>query len=116
MNLLFDFFEDLNAVNDYENEQIEIDFPDINTEHDLNVEIPEEEISRAIKCLKNGNATGLDNISNEYLKHYVPVLKPLLTKIFNFVLNCGIILNAWVSGSIIPIYKKNRGDINSPEN
>jgi len=115
MHILFDLFKDLNAEKDYGNEGIEADFPDINIEHNLNAEITEDEISKAIKCLKNGKATGLDNISNEYLKHSVTLLLPLLTKMFNLVLNSGIIPESWKIGSIIPIYK-NKGDIKSPEN
>ena len=89
----------------YRNEEIEADFPDINIEHDKNAEITEDEISKAIKCLKNGKATGLDNISNKYLKHSIPFLLPLLTNMFNLVLNSGIIPDSWQIGSIIQIYK-----------
>ena len=116
MHILFDLFKDLNAEKDYGNEGIEADFPDINIEHNLNAEITEDEISKAIKCRKNGKATGLDNMSNEYLKHSVPFLLPLLTKMFNLVLNSGIhvLPESWQIGSIIQIYK-NKGDINSPK-
>ena len=57
MHILFD----LNAEKDYGNEEIEADVPDINIEHNLNAEITEYETSKAIKCRKNGKATGLDN-------------------------------------------------------
>ena len=103
MHTLFDCFKYLNAKKDYGNEEIEADFPDINIEHNLNAEITEDEISKAIKCLKNGKATGLDNIYNEYLKHSVPFLLPLLTKMSNLVFNSGIIPDSWQIGSIIPI-------------
>ena len=108
-------FKDLNAEKDYGNEEIEADFPDINMEHNLNAEITEDEISKAIKCLKNGKTTGLDNISNKYLKDSVPFLLPLLTNMFNLVLNSGIIPDSWQIGSIIQIYKI-KDDIYSPEN
>jgi len=61
------FLKDLNAEKDYENEEIEADFPDINIEHNLNAEITEDEISKAIKCRKNGKSIP-DNISNKYFK------------------------------------------------
>jgi len=89
----------------YRNEEIEADFPDINIEHDINAEITEDEIGKAIKCLNNGKTTGLDIISNEYLKHSVPFRLPLLTKLFNLVLNSGIIPDYWQIGFIILIYK-----------
>jgi len=38
----------------YRNKEIEADFPDINIEHDINAEITEDEIGKAIKCLNNG--------------------------------------------------------------
>ena len=65
MHILFYFFKDLNAEKDYGNEEIKADFPDINIEHNLSAEITKDEISKAIKGLENGKATGLDNISNE---------------------------------------------------
>ena len=116
MPIQFNFFKDLNDEKDYGNEEIEADFPDINIVHDLNAEITDDEIIKAFYCLKNGKAaTGLDIISNEYLKHSVQFILPFLTKMFNLVLNNGIIPDSWQNGSIIPIYK-NKGDINSPEN
>ena len=65
LNSLFDFFKDLNVDDGKGNEHIEADFPNVNVEHTLNVGITEEEISKA---------TGLDNISNEYVKHSLPLL------------------------------------------
>ena len=40
---------------------------------------------------------------------------PIHCKLFNLILNTGIIPEAWSKGTILPIYK-NKGDINDPDN
>ena len=40
---------------------------------------------------------------------------PIYCKLFNLILNTGIIPEAWSKGTILPIYK-NKGDINDPDN
>ena len=81
----------------------------------LNGKITELEITEAIRKLKNNKAPGTDNILNEYLKHSSPLLISLYCKIFNLVLDCGIILESWSSGIIKPVYK-NKGNPSDPDN
>ncbi len=75
----------------------------------LNRAISTEEISKAISLLKNNKSCGVDGILNEYIKSTEAILLPLYTKLFNAVLNTGIIPKSWSVGKIIPIYK-NKGD------
>ena len=57
----------------------------------LNDEIKELEIQDAIRNLKNNNTPVADKIVNEYLKYSSPQLLSIYCKLFNLVLNSGII-------------------------
>jgi len=79
----------------------------------LNRPITSEEITKAVNKLKNNKSCGLDGIINEYLKTTAPILTPLFVKLFNRVLDTGIIPKSWALGKIIPIFK-NKGDPANP--
>ena len=81
----------------------------------LNSPITEDEVSKAVKRLKNGKACGEDCILNEMIKAFSENHKHLLTQTFNVVLLSGHVPNEWATGVIKPIYK-NKGDINDPDN
>ena len=49
----------------------------------LNKDITEEEVTNAIRKLKNGKATGPDGVPNEILKWGEKTLSPILTHTFN---------------------------------
>jgi hypothetical protein len=57
----------------------------------LNDEITEEEVLDAIKNLKNNKSPALDTILNEYFKNSTPELTQIYCKIYNIVLNTGIV-------------------------
>ena len=75
----------------------------------LNRIINEDEIKLAINKLNNNKACGLDGIINEYIKSTEIIFMPLYTKLFNVILDTGIIPHSWSLGKIVPIYK-NKGD------
>ena len=81
----------------------------------MNVPITEFEISKAIRDLKLGKATGHDGILNEYLKNATDILMPLLIKLFNIIFESGKLPTSWLDGRIRPIFK-NKGDSANPEN
>lgn len=56
-----------------------------------------------------------DNILNEYIKSTENLLLPVYVKLFNCVLETGIIPVSWLNGVIIPIYKNN-GDSKTASN
>ena len=76
---------------------------------DINVPINDEEIRKAINQLHNGKSSGVDNIKNEHIKSTAYVMIPIYKKLFNLVLDCGIIPESWPIGIIKPVYK-NKGD------
>ena len=105
----FEYFKNLNYT-EIVDDDVEFDLNDIcdNDVYDelLNRVITELEICEAIKDLKNNKAPGLDRIVNEYLKNSPPILISLYCKLFNVVLDTGIIPTSWTSGIIKPVFKK----------
>ena len=81
----------------------------------LNGDITEDEVSNAIKNLKNGKAAVIDDFVNEYFKCSSPQLVNIYCKLFNLVFNSGIVQETWLNGITRPIYK-NKGDANDPDN
>ncbi|KAK6174158.1 hypothetical protein SNE40_017486 [Patella caerulea] len=75
----------------------------------LNVPFTEKEIKSCIHKLKNHKAHGVDFIINEYIKNTESSFISLYVKLFNLILDTGIIPTEWVTGVISPIYK-NKGD------
>ena len=81
----------------------------------LNDPIHDKEINTAIKSLKLNKSSGVDDILNEYIISTKHIFVPIYRKIFNLILQNGIIPSDWVKGNIIPIYK-NKGSKNEPAN
>ena len=65
-----------------------------------------QEIDSAVKHLKNGKATGSDDIRNEYISYEKQQLKSVLKILINEIYDNGIYPEQWSSGIIVPIYKK----------
>ena len=114
------YFENLNGI-DLEDESdnntrtSSIHADDSLSNEAINGEISIEEISRAIKELKNNKSPGYDGLHNEYLKNCPNSMIELLKEYFNLVLNTGIIPTDWSLGIINPIYK-GKGPREDPDN
>ena len=99
----------MNELPENEKDQ-EIDFDSVdreNVHNILNSPIIEEEILRIVKAL------GYDDIVNEHIKSTINKFLPIYCKLFNIVLNSGLILESWSEGVFFPIYK-NKGDTKDP--
>lgn len=81
----------------------------------LNNPISEIEILCAIKSLKLNKSGGADEIVNEHIISTKHLLMPVYVKLFNIILETGIVPSDWVKGNIIPIYK-NKGNKLDPAN
>ena len=88
-----------------------------NSDNDLifNAPISINEVTEAIKKLKNGKAHGVDLILNEFIKSGSDKLHLIFTKLFNIIFESGIIPKDWSLGIIRPIYK-NKGSRSDPNN
>ena len=113
----FDFFKNMNIVNEEENEEgMENDGCKNENENDfLDTPITEAEVLTCIKRLKCNKASGLDNVINEFLKNSVPKMVCLYAKLFNLILDSGKVPHDWVIGVIQPIFK-NKGNSTDPGN
>ena len=128
METLLDFFKDLNSSsnnesdldddgnheNDIDNEN-DLDNNNENVNEIVNGPITVDEIEKAIKRLKNNKASSEDEIINEYIKHSSQKMILLYVKVFNAIFNCGKLPEAWLKGTILPIYK-NKGSSSEPKN
>ena len=65
--------------------------------------------------MKNNKACGQDQILNAFIKQFCPAMLPLFVKLFNVVLESGIVPSDWSTGYIILLYK-NKGSIDDADN
>ena len=82
---------------------------------DINMPFTVQEVTAAIKRLKNNKSAGIDGILNEFLKHWLKDMYIAITQLFNIALNTGIVPTDWCISLICPIYK-NKGQRNDPDN
>ena len=81
---------------------------------ELDNPITEQEVRQAIKNLKTGKASGLDNICAEFLKYAENFVVPFLTKLFNKLYDTSYFPLDWCKSVIIPLFKK--GEDSNPDN
>ena len=108
----YQFFKELNSCNDL-NADDNIDSPPFNSE--LDMPITKDEIIKCIKKLKSNKASGIDNISNEFIKASSELMIDIYVSLFNIVFSSGQIPSTWTTGKIKPIYKK-KGNKSDPDN
>ncbi len=70
----------------------------------LNDPISEEEVVKRIKKLKNNKSPASDMILNEYIKRTKLLLCPLYVKIFNKIVDTGVMPSEWSVDTIVPLY------------
>ena len=114
LNTTREHFRELNRDNINPN-NIFIDFQNQGQNDTINVAFTYKEISDHIRSLKNNKSPGIDNILNEFIKHCPNELILIIVKLFNVILDSGIIPSDWTIGIIKPLYK-NKGDINDINN
>lgn len=81
---------------------------------ELDTQITDQEVKDAIRNLKLGKASGLDEICGEFLKCAEDVVTPFLVVLFNKIYNLGLFPLSWCQSVIVPIFKK--GDEGNPDN
>ena len=107
-----DHFQSLHSKNtraelqSLENEKEQID----NLDH----EITDQDISQAVKKLKNKKSASVDKIRNEMIKASLESLMPVFIKLFNLILRSGKMPDILCQGLMTPICKS--GDRSDPTN
>ena len=81
---------------------------------ELDVEITQIEILKAIKELKTSRSGGPDKLLNEFFINGSNSFLPYLHKLFNVLFNKGYFPQKWSEGYIVPIHKK--GNTNDTDN
>ena len=81
----------------------------------INQTFTTNEVTKHITFLNTNKTPGIDIILNEFIKHCPNELIPVITRLFNIILETGIIPTEWTVGIIKPLYK-NKGDINDVNN
>ena len=61
------------------------------------------EVEAGIKELPSGKSPGIDGILNKIIKNAKLILVPLLTRLFNTILETGQYPRDWCSAKIVPI-------------
>ena len=121
INVFKEHFESLNDMQNVPEQGSfgDIDVTSINHEDPINEFInepfTEAEVKRQILLTKNNKAAGFDRLINEYFQNCPDIVIKLATKLFNLVLNTGIVPKDWCLGMIQPIFK-NKGDNQNPDN
>ena len=64
-----------------------------------------DELLRSVRKLKNGKATGPDEIMNEMIKAGGHSLHECILKLFNMILQYEQVPSTWTTGYIVPIHK-----------
>ena len=109
---LYIYFKEMNEV---ENDEIVINLNEDNHDDVLNAPISQAEIENAILIIRNDKSSGVDNVTNEYLKDTVYFMIPIYSKLFNFIFDKGVVPVSWSVGVITPIFK-NKGSSKDPKN
>ena len=81
----------------------------------LNYNFTAEEIKSEIQKLKLGKACGLDLIRNEMLRNAPSDLIDIIVRLFNVILNTGLVPENWCLGAMMPLYK-GKGSRSDPDN
>lgn len=66
-----------------------------------------EDVYKAIMDIRS-NAVGLDGIPIRFVKMILPILLPVVTYVFNFILTTSVYPSSWKSGKVMPVHKKTR--------
>ena len=81
---------------------------------ELNLPLSRNEISKAIRQLKNNKGVGPDKMINEFFIHGANILLPYFDVLFNTIFSNGYFPQDWSLGEIIPLHKKR--SINNADN
>ena len=77
---------------------------------ELNCVISDEEIYKCLSDMKSSKSPGIDGISINIIKDIKHILVPILTVIFNQILDTGIFPEKWTTAVISPLHKQGAKD------
>ena len=80
------------------------------TVEELDAEIKNQEVDKALRKLKKNKAPGIDEITAEVLLHSRETIFPYLCKMFNKLFEYGYFPIQWGVAIVVPLYKKGGKD------
>ena len=108
-------FQSLGRPGDGESSNFDPRIINFSINEEINKPFSVAEVNSIIKKLKNNKACGIDNVINEFIKNSPQGMIDLTVKLFNTVLETGIVPSDWCVGIIMPLYK-NKGSVDNPDN
>ena len=107
LSAFYDHFKKLGeSMTDISDDTFDTSLFDTESNNDyLNCTFTVDELSNVIKTLTNNKACGVDFIRNEMLKNCNDDLLKILCRLFNVVLESGVVPTDWCIGLIVPLYK-----------
>ena len=109
----FNHFKDLLHIQNQEDLQ-NFQYEESSTADIFDAPISEEEVRNSIMQIRSGKSGGPDGILIEMLKNTMFFIIPVLTKLFNKLLDVGDFSESWGQSILCPILKK--GNVNDPNN
>jgi len=65
-------------------------------------------VDKIIRNMKRGKASGLDGLTAEHLQHCHPCLPTLLSKLFNLMIDRGVVPDSFGMSYTVPLLKGNQ--------
>ena len=104
---LFTFFKNTNSRDISDSSDPAFVRPEnAQTNEQINMKITLTEIEKQLKSLKNNKSSGIDLVMNEHIKSTFHIMGPVYEKLFNIILDSGVLPEVWSVGLIKPIYKQ----------
>ena len=108
INDLYKHFKDLNENSDASFNEFDTNRIMINNNNEINSDFTLDEVDNMVNKLKNNKANGIDNVINEFIRYSPIEVRFAIVRLFNIVLNTGIVPTDWCISLIHPLYK-NKG-------
>ena len=108
INDLYKHFKDLNENSDASFNEFDTNRIMINNNNEINSDFTLDEVDNMVDKLKNNKANGIDNVINEFIRYSPIEVRFAIVRLFNIVLNTGIVPTDWCISLIHPLYK-NKG-------
>ena len=115
LNVFMKHFKKLSSSPIQDTDNVKQTFTDESINVDINRLFSLDEILTVVKKLKNRKTSGIDCVVNEFLKNCPECVYVNIVKLFNIVLQSGIIPTDWCIGIIQPLFK-NKGSADNPDN
>ena len=104
---LFAFFKNTNSKDTSDSSDLAFVRPDnAQTNEQTNMVITLTETEKQLKSFKNNKSSGIDLVMSEHIKSTFHIMGTVYEKIFNIILDSGVLPEVWSVGLIKQIYNQ----------